>query len=161
MAKIHQYEKIGAEFLADPAKCGNVRMPMPADAKTVFEALKSETAWKAMLPIDKAEWHGPLGPETSRTIGAKDAEMVEQFFEWEEGRRFGFRLDRGTVSFLKAMAERYEVVPISETTSEVVITYRIQTKGLAKPLGPLLMAVFKIAGKKSMKKLAAHIGSLN
>jgi len=105
----------------------------------------------------KAEWHGPLGKDTSRTIGAKDAEMLEQFFEWEEGRKFGFRLDRGTVGILKAMAEHYELIPKSDTTSEVLITYRIETKGLAKPLGPILMSLFKLAGKNSMKKLSAYL----
>ena len=157
MPKIHEYEKIGPEYLANAAKCGRVPASIPASAEVIFEALKSEKAWKAMLPIDKAEWHGPLGKDTSRTIGAKDAEMVEQFFEWEEGRKFGFRLDRGTVGILKAMAERYEVIPTSKNTSEVLITYRIQTKGLAKPLEPILMSVFKLAGKNSMKKLSAYV----
>ena len=75
----------------------------------------------------------------------------------KKARKFGFRLDRGTVGILKAMAERYEVIPTSKNTSEVLITYRIQTKGLAKPLGPILMSVFKLAGKNSMKKLSAYI----
>jgi hypothetical protein len=156
-SKMTEYETVGPDFLNDNTKTGIVRVHMPMAAKAVFEALKTEEAWKAMLPIDRAEWHGPLGPDTSRSIGAKDAVMLEQFFEWEEGRSFGFRLERGTVGFLKAMAERYEVIPTSDTTSDVQLTYRIQTKGMAAPLAPLLMGVFKIAGKKSMKKLAAYI----
>lgn len=157
MTKMTEYDKVGPDFLDDKTKTGTVHASMPANAATVFDALKTEAAWKAMLPIDKAEWHAPLGPDTRRTIGAKDAEMLEQFFEWEEGRLFGFRLERGTVGFLKAMAERYEVVPISDTKCDIVITYRIQTKGLAAPLAPLLKSVFKIAGKQSMKKLAAYV----
>jgi hypothetical protein len=157
MAKITEYNKIGPEYLADPAKCGSFRVEIPIDAATLFEALKDEDAWKAMLPIDRAEWHAPLGPETTRTIAAKDAEMLEQFFEWDEGRSFAFRLERGTVGILKAMAERYEVVPLTNKTSEIVITYRIQTKGLAAPLGPVLMIVFKVAGRKSMKKLSEYL----
>ena len=99
-----------------------------AKSEMVFEALTSEAAWKAMLPIDGAEWHGPLGKDTDRTIAAKDAEMLEQFFEWEDGRKFGFRLARGLIGILQAMAERYEVIPTSETRCEVVITFRIRTK---------------------------------
>lgn len=55
------------------------------------------------------------------------------------------------------MAERLEVIPKTDTTSKVLITYRIQTKGLAKPLGPILMSLFKLAGKNSMKKLSAYL----
>ena len=161
MPKMTEYDKVGPEFLNDPAKCGNVHAQMPVDAITLFEALKTEEAWKAMLPIERAEWHGPLGPGTSRTIGAKDAEVLEQFFEWEEGRSFAFRLERGTVGILKALAERYEVIPISETQSEIRLTYRIQTKGLAAPLSPLIMAIFKFAGGQSMKKLAKYVATRN
>ena len=134
-----------------------MRASISARSDVVFEALTREAAWKAMLPIDRAEWHGPLNKNTSRTIAAKDAEMLEQFFEWEDGKKFGFRLERGTVGILKAMAERYEVVPKSDENCEVVITFRIQTKGLAKPLAPVLHFIFKLAGKSSMKKLEQFI----
>ncbi|MGC6472216.1 MAG: hypothetical protein ACON4W_05010 [Parvibaculales bacterium] len=157
MPKQYDYESVGPDFLDDPSKCGTVRAPVSAKSEMVFEALTSEAAWKAMLPIDRAEWHGPLGKDTSRTIAAKDAEMLEQFFEWEDGRKFGFRLARGTVGILQAMAERYEVIPTSETRCEVVITFRIRTKGLAKPLAPVLHFIFKQAGRKSMKKLEQFI----
>ena len=134
---------------------------MPVSAARLFEALKREEAWKAMLPIDRAEWHGPLDANTSRSIGAKEAVMVEQFFEWEEGRSFAFYLDRGTVGILDAMVERYEAVPVSDNESELRITYRIETKGMAKALRPLLMGVFKAAGRSSGKKLAKYISQMD
>jgi len=157
MPKLTEYEKIGPDFLQHPGKAGTFRVEMPVSAEILFEGLKQPDAWLAMLPIDRAEWHAPLGPTTTRTIGAKDAEMLEQFFEWEEGRSFAFRLERGTVGALQAMAERYEVIPLTSDSSEIAVTFRIQMKGWAAILNPVLKTVFKVQGRRSMRKLAAYL----
>jgi len=157
MAKVHTYEIVGPEFLSDSGKAKQVRAAMPYPATTVWAALKDNEAWKAMLPVDTVEWLEPISPTTSRVIGSKGKDMIERFYEWEEGKSFAFYLESGSVGALKAMAERYEVVPINAENSEVQITFRIQTKGLAKPLGPLFSGIFKLAGKSAMKKLSKYI----
>lgn len=161
MAKITEYKKIGAEFLSDPVKCIVLREKMPVDAATLFEALKAPESWLAMLPIERAEWHQPFGAKTTRTIGVKDTEVLEQFFEWEEGRSFAFRLERGTVAIFNAHAERYEVIEQPGGCSELKLTVRTQASGLTALFTPVLMSIFKWQARKALKKLAIHLTRKN
>jgi hypothetical protein len=65
----------------------------------------------------------------------------EEFIVWEPHRRMGFRFNEASMNGVSAFAERYEIEPVSPTSTRVTWTMAMAPSGVSKVIVPVTRPV--------------------
>ncbi len=160
MPKSRSLRTVGAEYLDTAPVCETLRQKIPASAAATFRSLEDPDAWPVWLdPIDTVTWTSPrpFGVGTTRDVSGKAGTISELFFDWDDGHRMSFHFTSATVPLFGAFCEDYEVVPLDDDECELVWRYGFECRSVFKLVQPIVAAVFKRAGTKSLGQLAAYM----
>ncbi|BDY27587.1 SRPBCC family protein [Mycolicibacterium mageritense] len=122
-----------------------------AAPEKVWESMTSDESLAAWGPsVQKVTWLSPrpFGVGSSREVilAPGIARVHETFFRWEEGRRYSFAVDYGTVPALRRFAEDYLIEPAGEGETQFTWIVAIEPHPLFalpfKALAPALKATF-------------------
>ena len=106
-----------------------------ATAARAFSYFEDERAWPEWFTdITRVVWTSPrpFGVGTTRTVTLKTLTVDEQFFRWEQGRRFSFFLTSATLPLFEALAEDYLLEETSPGSTRFTYTVAIAPRLIIK-----------------------------
>ncbi len=134
-----------------------------AGADSVFAVLEDADVWPEWVDaITSVVWTSPrpFAPGTTRTITLQGNITVdEEFFVWEQNRRFAFRFTRMSRPLFKALVEEYQLSESPDGHTEVRWRVAFVPRGLLAALMPIVRPLLTRYNRKSLSKLKAYVES--
>ncbi len=159
MAISFSYEPVDATFFETAPVVTTMRQVIPASAEATFRCFEDPDSWPVWMdPVDKVVWTSPLGANATRDITTqKFLTVTEQFFRWEEGRRFSFHFSSGQVPLFRSFAEDYLLEPRGDDECEFVWTYALTGRGPLSRVATQIGAQFGKGAAPSLGQLAEYM----
>ena len=160
MPKLRTLKTVGADYLDAGPVHEALSQPLPVSAEVAFRALEDPDSWPEFIgAINAVEWTSPkpYGIGTTRTIQGPGGAIEEEFWGWEDGRSMGFWFTAPAVLIFAALAEEWRLEPTGANTCTLTWRYAFETPRLARPLQPVIAAVFKRQGVASLKAFAEYL----
>jgi hypothetical protein len=104
----------------------------------------------------EATWTSPkpLGKGTTRTVKfAGGISVDEVFWAWEPNRRIGFSFATASIGWVNALAEVYEITPLSPEQCKLRWTWAVSLRGVPTKMEPFIGRVLTIIQKRLLKTL--------
>lgn len=138
-------QDVGLDYVASaPFRFVTVR-ELAASPEEVFAILADGDSWPRWFPdFRRVEWTTPepRGVGSVRHVTLKALQAKERFLAWEPGRRWSFVLYESTLPVLGAMVEDYAMEPLANGHTRLTINACYTLRWFARPIHPILRAVF-------------------
>ena len=146
------------EHLVETAKARcRAQREMAVSAAQLFATLADGPSWsKWVLGIREVNWTSPkpFAKGTTRTVKMVGGIRVDEvFWAWEPNRRMGFSITAMSKGWVSALAELYEITPVSSERCTVRWTLAPSYAGLLRRIEPVLKRSLPMAQKHMLRTL--------
>jgi hypothetical protein len=128
-------------------------------AGAVWAELVEDGALSFCRSLRGARWTSPrpFGVGTTRTMPALYGALVidERYFQWEEGRRQSFYVERASLPLFRRFAEDYLLEETSPDTCRLIWTIAMEPRRAARPGNGFNAAIVKGMFKDTRKHFGA------
>ena len=130
---------------------------MAVSAEQLFATFEDEQSWPKWVPgMREAAWTSPkpFGKGTTRTVKmAGGIRIDELFWAWEPNRRIGFCFAAASIGWLNALAEVYEIAPLSRERCKLRWTLAVSLPGLLSKIEPRIGRGMQALQKRLLRTL--------
>jgi hypothetical protein len=146
------------EHLVETAKARvTAEREMAVSAEQLFATLEDGPSWsKWVLGMREVTWTSPkpFAKGTTRTVKVVGGIRVDEvFWAWKPNSCMGFSVTAMSKGWLSALAELYEITPVSSERCTLRWTLAPSYAGLLKRIEPVLTRGLTIAQRHMLKTL--------
>ncbi|MCV7065791.1 SRPBCC family protein [Mycolicibacterium farcinogenes] len=144
-------ESADADFFTTAPHIFTYHKRFAAPPERVWESLVSDESLAAWGPsVKRVNWLTPrpfgVGSAREVTLAPGVVRVHENFFRWDEGRRYSFAVEHASIPSLRRFAEDYLVEPAGDGRTQFTWVVAIEPKPAFaipfKGLAPVLKAAF-------------------
>jgi hypothetical protein len=127
------YHPVDASFFDDAPMRFKNEVELSARPAEIFSILADASTWPHWFgAMHKAVWTSAKagGVGSTRTASLTMLTVDEQFFRWEQNRRFSFYLTSQSMPLTHAMAEDYPLEEVGTATARFTYSVAMEPRGL-------------------------------
>jgi ribosome-associated toxin RatA of RatAB toxin-antitoxin module len=145
------------EQLVKTAKLrGIAEREMAVSAEQLFATFEDAHTWPRWVPgMREASWTSPkpFGKGTTRTVKMAGGIRIDEVFWAWEPRRIGFSFAAASIGWVNALAEVYEITPLSPERCELRWTVAVSFRRLPRKFEPFIGRALTMIQKRLLKTL--------
>ena len=149
--------KVEPELVSTAKARGVAEREMAVSAEQLFATLEDGSTYRNWVPaIRQITWTSvkPFGTGTTRTVDIVGGARVDEvFWAWETNHRMGFSISATSVRWLTALAELYEITPVSTDRCKLRWTFAVRLSGPLRKIEPHIGGFMARAQNRMLKAL--------
>jgi ribosome-associated toxin RatA of RatAB toxin-antitoxin module len=149
--------KVEQELITTATARGVAEREMAVSAERLFSTLEDGPSYSRWVPaIRQVTWTSakPYGSGTTRTVNLVGGARVDEvFWAWDPNRRIGFSISASSMRWLSALAELYEITPLSPDRCTLRWTLAVSFTGLLGKVEPCIGRLLPSAQNRMLKAL--------